>query len=932
MGICLRTWLIAYCLLVPSAAAAGTHEQIPLSDPRLQRQSMEQRWTQPRLLSTPSVSGIALVDHGWYAYYRTNKPRDGVVVHLGSDELDRADLLTQTLRVPAEIGNKFGIRYRLTGEGGRLAPIRVQVLMPPARGNRPAGAPADQRQSVIVNKVTGIVNFDGFLFEKKAELIPGNWTIQIYSQQHLLAERTFTVYAAQKNPAPGAPADVQIEAYELLSPNCIRRRNAVLQLEDMGGRAAPAVPLLLAFLPQYAPGRSFDCGCVQAVPGALAAIGKQAYQPLMRSLERADAATREGATAAFARMGPPAVPLLIGTLRTSGSATAREAAVEALGAGNARRAGPALEQALRKDPAPQVRAKAALMLGRRGDRTSTAALAAAVLRSDEDLQVRANALALLVDREGADAVRSRFPLLLEEPDEQARSVFNGILQVPPPVLTDDQALPMLKAGDRGERGRGLRGLARPRPHPQDPAAQAIVAAVGEVLRADAWPGLRAEAAATLGATRNPRAVPLLTEALRDPHPMVREAAVRVLGELRYPGPVPVLIELSRPSTTAAHDPEERGVRRSAVTALGKIGDPRALPVLLSAWQEQEGQLRTAATEALGSFHSVDAVSQLVIAALNPGTGVHEAAGRALSRIGPDAIPHLVNTARRDKRANPSTVVNILTAMGKPAVEPLIACVKDPAPHIRSMSVSALGRIGDDRAVPSLIEALGYPEAGSETTQALGSLGAPAVQPLLDRFLSAEPRVQLLIIEALGLCGDPRAEHVLAEALRDPQSSVRAAAATGLGRMPRQSAVPVLLTLLEDQDQNVRRAAIAALGKQGDRRAVEPLLRMMHPREPLLGALVQAVGQLGDRRAVPRLILIVQTVPHETCYSAMRALGQLKDPRAINPLITVLSGSDSIARSLSRDALRQISGKDFSEDPEAWRKWQARHARTLARAR
>jgi HEAT repeat protein len=43
----------------------------------------------------------------------------------------------------------------------------------------------------------------------------------------------------------------------------------------------------------------------------------------------------------------------------------------------------------------------------------------------------------------------------------------------------------------------------------------------------------------------------------------------------------------------------------------------------------------------------------------------------------------------------------LEKIGKPAVEPLIAALKDQDVTVRSKAVEALGKIGDSRALPEL---------------------------------------------------------------------------------------------------------------------------------------------------------------------------------------------------------------------------------------
>lgn len=88
----------------------------------------------------------------------------------------------------------------------------------------------------------------------------------------------------------------------------------------------------------------------------------------------------------------------------------------------------------------------------------------------------------------------------------------------------------------------------------------------------------------------------------------------------------------------------------------------------------------------------------------------EAAADALGRIGPPAIPQLIELL---KSANPDVrliAAQVLARMGsdaKEAVPHLIPLLKDPDERIRKAAARTLGRIGPDAAaaVPELMQAL-----------------------------------------------------------------------------------------------------------------------------------------------------------------------------------------------------------------------------------
>jgi HEAT repeat protein len=121
------------------------------------------------------------------------------------------------------------------------------------------------------------------------------------------------------------------------------------------------------------------------------------------------------------------------------------------------------------------------------------------------------------------------------------------------------------------------------------------AAAWRIAASDADGNVRrraAELAPALGATASAR---LLLVLLDDGEPLVAEAAAFALGE--HPRPTArVIAMLGRAATT--HD--DALVREAAVAALGAIGDPSALPMVLAACDDKPA-VRRRAVLALAAF-------------------------------------------------------------------------------------------------------------------------------------------------------------------------------------------------------------------------------------------------------------------------------------------------------------------------------------------
>lgn len=201
-------------------------------------------------------------------------------------------------------------------------------------------------------------------------------------------------------------------------------------------------------------------------------------------------------------------------------------------------------------------------------------------------------------------------------------------------------------------------------------------------------------------------------------------------------------------------------------------------------------------------------------------------------------------------------IEISTRIGKPAVKPLIADLKDKNPIVRRHAVQALGVIKDPRAV----------------------------EPLVAVLNDKDPLIQRQAIKALGRIKDPRAVDPLTVVLKDKdvESYVRMSAAEALGWFGESSAVEPLVAALSDANWDVRSHAAEALGKIKDPIAVEPL-----------------IDSLRDQDATVR-------------GNAAEALGKIRDQRAIEPLVAALTDKSRIVRKKAAWALSQIAGEDFGE--------------------
>jgi HEAT repeat protein len=335
--------------------------------------------------------------------------------------------------------------------------------------------------------------------------------------------------------------------------------------------------------------------------------------------------------------------------------------------------------------------------------------------------------------------------------------------------------------------------------------------------------------------------------------------------------------------------------------LGEIGDARAVEPLIAALNDHF-YVRWKAVVALGEIGDARAVEPL-IAALNDAWCVQWRAVVALGEIG-DAraveplIAYLKEPIIFRGGPLPRYAVIALGKIGSPAVEPLIAALKDKDWSSRERAVVALGEIGDARAVEPLIAAHQM-KAGSFDASiihlALGEIGdARAVEPLIAnmKISSSYPYPgRDWAYSFLKKISYARVAEPLIDALNSKDDFVPVDEAIALGKIG-SPAVEPLIAALNDESWFIQSSAILALGEIGDARAVEPLIAALNDQDRRIRyRAAKALGEIGDARAVEPLIAALNDQDRSVREGLTEALGEIGDARAAEPLIAALKDKD-----------------------------------------
>lgn len=381
----------------------------------------------------------------------------------------------------------------------------------------------------------------------------------------------------------------------------------------------------------------------------------------------------------------------------------------------------------------------------------------------------------------------------------------------------------------------------------------------------AWPAAETELR-TLVVDRD--AGGALMKALSHTEPSVRKAAVLALGKTKS-----VASEVVSALVRALHDPDEN-VQAAAASALGLIGPAasEAIPALVAALHHTGGAVRTSAASALGKLHATDALVK-ALGHIEP--SVREAAASALGDVRPAAseVVSALAAALGDsygtvREAAASALVNI----GPSAVPTLAQALGAPGAAVGENAASCLGLIGPaaDEAIPSLVAAL-HGTGGSVRKSAVWALGKLRANDALVTALDhSEPSVREAAVSALGNIrpAGAKALAALAAALRDPDGTVREAAALTLAKTG-SAGISQLAGALGDPDRAVRDIVASALGKRGA--DALPLLEqaICDERNDVRGSAARALALVArsEPRAVPVLVKLLRENRNPTDWEA-----------------------------------------------------------------
>lgn len=295
----------------------------------------------------------------------------------------------------------------------------------------------------------------------------------------------------------------------------------------------------------------------------------------------------------------------------------------------------------------------------------------------------------------------------------------------------------------------------------------------EKLRSPAWEH-RYFAATTLGKTKIDESVDYLIELLDDPNENVRDAAVISLGKIGDPTAIePLVTALADPNyrirlhivealgeigdtnisiflAQFIENEEDENVRATIIKTIGRLGDPKMIPIIANYLNDDIERVRANTIEALENFDTKDTIP-LVAPLLNDSN----------NRVKANAIKFLLKKGKDQ--------LNV--SSGYKELEKMITSENE---WMRASAAFVLGEIKDKNSVLLLLSALPdqYWFVNKNIVKSLTSIGDTALDHLKEYIENKSNKGRSYALQAFGEICEDKTSSVIISALNDEDGELR----------------------------------------------------------------------------------------------------------------------------------------------------------------
>jgi len=675
---------------------------------------------------------------------------------------------------------------------------------------------------------------------------------------------------------------------------------------------------------------------------AMDALGSEGSDEVVEALvavlgEGGPMARRSAINALSRLKSPRAAEAIIGSFEDEQDPQVRQLILGALGQMNDKRAIPVLRKAMESDD-PQVRAVALNALARMGDALDNDYLIELLSKEDND-QVLQICIAQIGSRRiRAPGLLKHLSKHLDSPELGLRwAVVNCIIHVEGELAATTLCDVIQKETEASVRNAAVQELVKRLSH-KTVSAAAMAAKLAETMQTTD-PEARLAIVRAVGMTGASEFAPILLETLKsDTSDVVRLAAARVIKPIASSDMVPQFIE-------AAKAEESEPVVVALIDILGQLADPMALPFIQENLRSAKPAVQAAAMNVIGSFKDaslvpfyVDRLTRSTSVEVRV-TSLRNIKGSADRRAFGALLQALKDNDPRIRRAALEALVDFVDPDAVAAIAPLIfedgadtESIMDLLGRARMTSTvdmlldatkngkdargriyTALGRLGDRRAVPMLTKEVSTGSDEDLAGEAIGALvaldaqeqaslcldrarssvgrlsfaaadaavrlgaGALAEPFLIERFAHGTEREKALCARLLAAAGGENVDDVLASELeRTSDPSLAAEVCPYLvPRLPKSTAIVRHILLGDDDGQDIVAVIHSLEGAAGHEteQALERIVNSARPAQVRAAALVELVRmRLNDPDATRMILEHIGSPEPDLRRAAARAAG------------------------------------------------------------
>lgn len=506
----------------------------------------------------------------------------------------------------------------------------------------------------------------------------------------------------------------------------------------------------------------------------------------------------------------------------------------------------------------------------------------------------------------------------------------------------------------------LEALAHPSPDVRSSAAMALgkicePSAVEPLIKLlqDRDSTVRYESAEALGLLGDKRAVEPLIQCLEDSNYWVRSHAASALGKLNDQSAVMPLLHLLIHGDPLNDQPTAAG-------ALGELRDERAVEPLINLFEKADDLYQSTFLSALGKIGGPKATELILKVCSDPDRRIRHQAAFPFFELRKQTSIEALKKALTDDDSHVRELAAVaLQDNADQVLEELLMALNDPEPDVRVAAAVGLDDCYDERIIHPLIERLRTDPDADVRHRAGAALLREYDGPkwytdeVLAAFLNAfddpEKKVHNMAIWAFAHNDEPEPQVTerLFQFLEDRNKMTRYGVFRALQHVADSSAIPIVLAHLEkEQDAYIRKTAIDFLAKFNTEAVIGGFISLLNDRAPqvreraaqvfahlnstderIIPALTRALDDqaiwvhiaaadsLIDLHQHPPLDLVIQAAKSSDFVSRWKALitlGRSKDERVFDVIVEALHDEDERICSSAASALGEFGSEKAIE--------------------